>query len=114
MRLAHPRRAEEQHGLAVGDEAPRRDLPDLRLVKRRLGGEVEAGQLAHEGEAGQPEPHVDAALVAPGDLPLAEQRQGLADRQLPPPGLVDQAVKLVAQAASMSVGRSRPAAPGRM
>ena len=97
MCLAHARRPQEQHRLAVGDEAPRRDLPDLRLVDRGLGAEVEAGEIADERKARQAEGHVDAALVAAGDLPFAEQRQRLADRQLPPAGFVDQAVELVAQ-----------------
>ena len=94
--LADARRAQEQDGLAIGDEPPRRQIPDLASIHRRLGGEVEAGQVAAEGEAGEAEAHLDATLILAGDLALAEQGQGLADRQLAPARLVDQAVDLIA------------------
>ena len=97
MGLAHARRAQEQHRLAIGDEAPRRDLADLRLVEGRLGPEVEAAKVAHERESRQAEGHVDPALVAACDLALAKQRQRLPDREFAATGLVDQAVELIAQ-----------------
>ena len=50
MRLADARRTEQQQRVAVGDEASGGELADLRLVERGLGGEVEAGQVAHERE----------------------------------------------------------------
>src|SRR6185437_7238706 len=40
--------------------------------------------------------HLDPSLVLARDLAFAEERQGLTDRQLAPPRLVDQAVELVA------------------
>jgi hypothetical protein len=61
------------------------------------GAEVEAGQVAHEREAGQPEAHVDAPLIAPGNRALAEQRQSIPDRQFASAGLIDQTVELIAQ-----------------
>ena len=88
---------QQQHRFTVGDEASRRDLPDLRLVERRLGAEVEPGEVANKGEPRQAESHVDAPLIPTADLPFAEQGQRLADRQLGPAGFVDEAVELVAQ-----------------
>jgi len=66
--FANAGRAEQQERVAVGDEAPGGKVADLRAVDRRLGGEVEVGQVAHERELRQSEAHVDAALVLPGDL----------------------------------------------
>ena len=97
MRLAHAWRTQKQHGLAVGDEAAGGDLADLSLVDRGLGGEVEAGEVPHRGKAREPEGHVDAALVAPGDLALAEHGERLPDRQFAPSGFIDQAVELITQ-----------------
>ena len=54
VRLADPGRPQQQHRLAVGDQAAGGELADLRLVDRRLGSEVEAVQIAHGREARQP------------------------------------------------------------
>src|SRR5690349_13966174 len=80
----------------LGKITPAATLADLLLVERRLGREVEPVEIAHERKARQLDAHLDPALVLAGDLALAEQRERLADRQLAPSGLVDQAVELVA------------------
>lgn len=54
VRLSDPRRPEEEHGLAVGDEAPRGELADLLFVDRRLRGEDIAGEVAYHGKAREP------------------------------------------------------------
>jgi hypothetical protein len=51
MRLADAGRPQQQHRLGIGDEAPGGDLADLLFVDRGLGGEVEAVEIADEGEA---------------------------------------------------------------
>lgn len=71
------------------------DLADLLLIDRRLRGEVEALEVAHEREASQADAHFDAALVLARNLTFAEQGQCLSDTQLAPRRLVDQAVDLV-------------------
>ena len=58
-------------------------------------------RVAHEREAGQSETLVDPALVTPGDLALAKQRQCVADRQVVPARFIDQAVKLIAQGSQL-------------
>jgi len=45
MGLADAGRARQQQRVAVGDEAPRGEVADLRPVDRGLGGEVEAGKI---------------------------------------------------------------------
>ena len=55
MGLADAGRAEQQQRLAVGDEPAGRQVADLLGVERGLGLEVEAGEVAHEGELGEPE-----------------------------------------------------------
>jgi hypothetical protein len=74
MRLANPWWPQQQHGLGIGNEAPGRDLADLLLVDRRLGGKVEAVEIAHKREARQPNAHLDAPLILARNLALAEQR----------------------------------------
>ena len=78
MRLARARRAEEQNRVAMGDPAAGRQLPDLPLIQRWLRLEVEAVQLAHEGELRQLARHGDAPLVAPRDLARHQEGQRLA------------------------------------
>jgi len=72
MRLADAGRPQQQYHLGIGDEAAGRQLADLLLVDRGLGGKVEAVEIAHEREAGQPNAHLDATLVLAPDLALAE------------------------------------------
>jgi hypothetical protein len=60
VRLAHARRPEEQHRLAVRHEAPRRELAHLLLVDGGLRAEVVAGEVADHREAGEAEHHLDA------------------------------------------------------
>jgi hypothetical protein len=47
----------------------------ISAIEPGLRAKVEACQVAREGEAHQTATHVDATLVAPGDLTLTEQRQ---------------------------------------
>ena len=96
VRLADARRTEQQQRIAVGDEAAGGEVADLRAVKRGLGGEVEAGNVPHERELRQTEAHVDAALILPGDLALAEERQRIAQGQLRAHGFVEEAAELIA------------------
>jgi hypothetical protein len=56
----------------LANKAPTRQLSDLPLVDRRLGGEVEAIEIADKGEPGEANAHLDAALVFAGDLAFAE------------------------------------------
>src|SRR3712207_8791266 len=44
--------SQEQHRFTVGNEPAGGQLADLLRVDRRLGGEVEAGQVTHERELG--------------------------------------------------------------
>src|SRR6516165_9805547 len=96
MRFTDSRRPQQQYRLGIGNEASSRNLADLLLVDRGLGGKVETVEVAHERETRQPDAHLDAALVLAGDLPLAEQRERLTNGQLAPRRLVDQAVELIA------------------
>jgi hypothetical protein len=67
--------------IAVDHEPAGREIADLLRVERGLGL-VEPGEVAHEGELGEPEGHLDPALVLAGNLALAEQGERLAQRQL--------------------------------
>jgi hypothetical protein len=96
VRLAGPRRPRQQDRLAVGDEAGGRQLAHLPGVERGLGREVEAPQVAREREVRDPHRHLDPSLVAARDLPLAQERERFAQRQLTPGRLVEQAVELIA------------------
>ena len=80
---------------------------DLLLVERGLGSKIKPVEVAHEREPCQLDAHLDPALVRAGDLALAEQREGLADRLLAPFGLIEQTVELVAD------GGQLPAPPQR-
>ena len=51
--------------------------------------------------SGELQGHFDAALVLAGDLALAQQHQGLAQAQLLPAGLIQQAVELVTDAGQL-------------
>src|SRR5438445_466712 len=73
MRLADPGRPQQQHRLGIGDEAPGRDLADLLLVDRGLGGEVEAD---------------DAVEVDRVDNTLEPAGPAMVNRDLPP-GMAD-------------------------
>src|SRR3954451_9387463 len=105
MRLAHARRTQQQNDFAIGDEEARREFPDLAFVDRGLGGKIEAGQVPHERKARQADAHLDAPLVLAGDLPFAEQGQRLADGQLAPAGLIDEAVELVADGGQLEAAQ---------
>src|SRR4051795_1186611 len=96
FRQARPKRAEEQKCLTVRDKASRGELADLALVDRGLGREVEAGEVAHEREPGEPDGHLDTPLVLAGDLPLAKNPDRLPDRQPAATRLVHQAIELIA------------------
>jgi hypothetical protein len=50
---------------------------------------------------GELQRHLDATLILAGDLALAQQRQGLARREIVPRRLIEQIVKLVADAAKL-------------
>src|SRR5215208_5335850 len=82
-----------------------RPIATARWVLPTPGGR--AGEVAHEREAGKPDAHLDAPLVLAGDLALAEHPQRLADRQLAPARLIDQAVELVADGCQLEAGEHR-------
>ena len=88
MRVLPTSGGPQQDGLAVDDEPAPGDLAHLCPVDRRLRAKVEACQVAREGEAHQTATHVDATLVAPGDLTLTEQRQVSTDRKIDSPANV--------------------------
>lgn len=52
--LVHPRRAQERHRLAIGDEAPRCDLAVVSLIEATKSPEVEAAEDAHGRERATP------------------------------------------------------------
>ena len=81
-------------------------LADLPRVDRWLGGEVEPVQITHCREVRDLVGHRDAPFITPCDLALAQQRQRLAQRQLAPGRLVQQAVQLV-----VDRGQVQPAEP---
>jgi hypothetical protein len=56
---------------------------------------------------GELEGHVDAPVVLAGDLALAQQRQGLARREVGPGGFVEQVIELVADAGQLQPGEHR-------
>ena len=86
----------------MGDPAAGGQVPDLARIQRGLGGEVEAVEIAHGGEVG------DLAAISirrsslAGHLALDEEGQGLAQGQLAPRRLVQQAVELVADRGQLS------------
>ena len=71
-------------------------LPDLTLIQRRLGIEVEAVQFAYEGELSQLARHGDAPLVAASNLPRDKEGQGFAQGHLRTCRFVQQRIELVA------------------
>lgn len=50
------------------------------LSSEKCAPKSKSGEIAHVGKAREPEGHVDPALIAAHDLPLAKQRQRLPDR----------------------------------
>ena len=96
MGLAHPRGSEQQQRIAVADPARARQLPDLLRVERGLRIEVEALEGPHERELGDGAGHLDAPLVLPRHLGLAQERQALAQRELRSGRLIEQPVQAVA------------------
>lgn len=44
VRLAHPRRSEQQHVASLADEAAGRQIEDLLLLDRRIEGPIEIGK----------------------------------------------------------------------
>ena len=78
-----------------------------------------------EREVGDRHRHLDPPLVLAGDLALAQEGERLAQRQLAPGRLVEQAVELVADRGQLAAGRasadervvarrSSPASPDRL
>src|SRR4029077_5896462 len=64
-------------------------------IHRRLGSEVEARQFAHIREVRDFQSHFDTALVLPGNLALAQQRQSLAQREIMTRRLLEHGLELV-------------------
>ena len=64
------------------------EVADLARIDRGLGREVEAGEVPRRREVGDLAAHLDAPLVLAGDLALAEEAQGFAQRHLAPRRLV--------------------------
>ena len=101
MRLANAGRPEQQHILAVGDPARRGEVSDLFGIDRGLRLEVEAGEFLHRREVRKLQGHLDAPVVLPRDLALAQQDECLACRQVRPRGFVEQAVELITDATEL-------------
>jgi hypothetical protein len=95
----------KQHGLSVGDEAPTGQLADLLLVDRGLRGKVETVNVAHERKTGEPDVHLDLALVFARDLALAEQRIEIDPR----PGSTASLTRLRSAAGRYEAGTTRSA-----
>src|SRR3546814_12772663 len=64
-----------------------------------------AVELAHGGEVGDLDRHLDAPLVLAGDLALAQEADRLAQGHLAPGGLVEQGVELVADRRQLQPGQ---------
>jgi hypothetical protein len=96
--LADARRPEQQHVLAVGDPARRRQVADLLGIDRGLCLEVKARKLLQSREVGELQSHVDAPVILAGDLALAQHDQRFPRRQVGARRLVEQAVELIADA----------------
>src|SRR5689334_7230249 len=101
MRFAYSRRAQQQQVVAIGDPPGGSEIADLLGIDRRLGGEVEALEVADHREVGELQCHVNAAGVLAGDLPLTQEGERLAHVEIGAGCLVEQAVKLVADAGEL-------------
>jgi hypothetical protein len=66
-------------------------------VEGGLGGEVEILQSPNEGELRQTRRHLQAPLFPAGDFGLTAEGQRLAQVQIPPGGLIEEGVQLIAQ-----------------
>jgi len=87
---------QEQQILAVGHPAAGRQFADLPFIHAGLGRVVEAGQRGDAGEVRNARAHLDTPFVLAGNLALAQESQGLPERQLLTGGFVEQAVQLIA------------------
>jgi hypothetical protein len=108
MRLADPRRSQQQQRFAMRHPAAGGELADLSRIERGLDGprvralrgprtgSVETVEIAHRREVGDLACHRDAPLVLAGNLALDQKGQRLAQAQLALGGLVQQTVELVA------------------
>lgn len=107
MRLADPRRPQQQQRLAMRHPAAGGELADLPRIERGLRGKVEAVEIAHRREVSDLAGHRDAPLVFAGNLPFHQKGERLAQRQLALGGLVQQAVELVADRGELEPRQSR-------
>jgi hypothetical protein len=91
MRLADPGRANS----SKASPCPTQRQAANSRIKRGLGGEVKAVEVAHHRELGDLARHLDAPLVLAGNLALDQKGQRLVQGQLALGRLVQQTVELV-------------------
>src|SRR3546814_2830557 len=91
MGLAGSGRTEEQQRVAMRHPTAGREFAELALVERGLGAPVEPLEVAHERELRDLRGHLDAPMVASGDLPGHQERECLAQGHLRSRRLVEQA-----------------------
>ena len=88
LRLADAGWPQQQQGFAMRYSAASGELADLPRIERRLGGKVEAVEVARRGEVGDLPCHLDAPLVLARDLAL-EQKKGQRSARAWRPRLTD-------------------------
>jgi len=89
LRLADAGWPQQQQGFAMRYPAAPGELADLPRIERRLGGKVEAVEVAHRGEVGDLPAISTRHSSLRRDLALEQKKgQRLAEGQLAPGGLV--------------------------
>ena len=89
LRLADAGWPQQQQGFAMRYPAASGELADLPRIERRLGGKVEAVEVAHRGEVGDLPAISTRHSSLRRDLALEQKKgQRLAEGQLAPGGLV--------------------------
>ena len=89
MRLADAGWPQQQQGFAMRYPAAPGEFADLPRIERRLGGKVEAVEVAHRGEVGDLPAISTRHSSLRRDLALEQKKgQRLAEGQLAPGGLV--------------------------
>jgi len=103
MGFPDARRPQQQHILAVRDEADGGQVADLRLVDRRLAGEVELVERFDERKTRAANMGGDGLLLAGGELGL---KQAVEERGITPVlggGLLCQCIQAVGRREELQV-----------
>jgi len=97
MGFPDPGRPQQEDPIPIPDPAAERQFPEVFGVEGRLRGEIEVLQSPNEGELRQTSRHLQAPLFPVRDFGLTEEGQRLAQVQIPPGGLIEESVQLIAQ-----------------